>query len=109
EAANTKRVWIGTLGGGFLCAAAVSAMIYRQYGKIDEARAEVANVRSNIDSSRKLIEGTAALERDVIVLRELSQVMKRILPDTEDVNNLVRTFQKFSEESGVRISGLKKK
>src|SRR6185436_1399587 len=35
--------------------------------------------------------------------------MKKILPDTDDVNNLVRTFQKFSEESGVRITGLKKK
>ncbi len=106
---NTKRWWIGTLGGGVLCAAGTGFMIYSQYGKIEESKADVANVRTNIDSSRKLIEGTAALERDVIVLRELSQVMKRILPDTEDVNNLVRTFQKFSEESGVRISGLKKK
>lgn len=106
---NMRRWWIGTLGGGFLGAASFGGLVYRQYGKIDETRAEVAGLRGNIDSSRKLIEGTPALEREVIVLREISEVMKRILPDTEDVNNLVRTFQKFSEESGVRISGLKKK
>jgi hypothetical protein len=66
-------------------------------------------LHENIETSRKLIEGTAALEREVIVLREMTDVMRKILPDTEDVNNLVRTLQKFSEESGVRISGLKKK
>src|SRR5262249_10218558 len=106
---STRRVWIGLVGGGVALAAGLGFMIYRQFGRIDELRGQVAGLHESIAGSRKLIEGTAALERDVIVLRELSEVMKKILPDNEDVNNLVRTFQKFSEESGVRISGLKKK
>jgi Tfp pilus assembly protein PilO len=106
---NPRKKWLGLFAGGVLLAGGVAYMIHEEYGKIEIARGEVAGLRANIDSSRKLIEGTGALERDVIVLREVSEVMKKILPDTDDVNNLVRTFQKFSEESAVRISGLKKK
>ena len=102
---NPRQKWVAVFAGGVLLAGGVGYMIWDQYGKIDIARTEVAGLRTNIDSSRKLIEGTGTLEREVIVLRELSEVMKKILPDTDDVNNLVRTFQKFSEESGVRITG----
>lgn len=106
---NERRWWIGIIAGGALVAAGLGTLIWLQFGKIDEARNNVATLKGNIESSRKLIEGTGALERDVIVLRELSEVMKGILPDNDDVNNLVRTLQKFSEDSGVHISGLKKK
>ena len=106
---SSRKKWIGFIAGGVALAGACGFMIWREYGKIDIAHMEVDGLRANIDSSRKLIEGTGTLEREVIVLRELSEVMKKILPDTDDVNNLVRTFQKFSEESGVRITGLKKK
>ncbi|MFN0242796.1 MAG: GspMb/PilO family protein [Planctomycetota bacterium] len=101
--------WLYVAGGGLLAALGIGTLIYFQYGKIEQSRAEVANLRTGIDAARKEIEGTAAQEREVIVLRELSEVMKQILPDTDDVNNLVRTLQAFSEESKVRISGLKRK
>lgn len=106
---SERRWWIGILAGGGLCAAALGTLLYFQFAHVEEARNEVAGLRASIDSSRKLIEGTGGLEREVIVLREISEVMKGVLPDTEDVNNLVRTLQRFSEESQVRISGLKKK
>lgn len=106
---NERRMWFAILGGGVLCAAGLSALIWWQHGQIEESRSKIATLHGSIDESRKLIEGSAALEREVIVLRELSEVMKAILPDTDDSNNLVRTLQRFSEDSGVRISGLKKK
>lgn len=106
---SERRWWIGIVSGGLLCAAGLGTVIYLQYEKIAEGRTGVATLKQGIEGARKLIEGTSTLERDVIVLRELSEVMKGILPDTEDVNNLVRTLQKLSEDSGVRISGLKKK
>src|SRR5690606_6771251 len=74
---------------------------------IERSRVEVAETRTKIDAHRKLIQGTAALEREVIVLREMSEVIKGILPDDEDVYNLSRTFQRFSDEAGTRIRGLK--
>jgi Tfp pilus assembly protein PilO len=106
---NERRWWITIGAGSVLAAAGIGALIYFEYDKIETTRAEVASLKTSIESSRKTIEGTAALEREVIVLREMTDVMRKILPDTEDVNNLVRTLQKFSEDSGVRISGLKKK
>ena len=106
---SSRRKWVGFIAGGVALAGLSGFMIWNEYKKIDLAHMEVDGLKANIESSRKLIEGTGTLEREVIVLRELSEVMKKILPDTDDVNNLVRTFQKFSEESGVRITGLKKK
>lgn len=106
---NHRKWWIGVIGGGALCALGLGALIWFQHQSIDEAKAEVATLRGNIESSRKLIEGTSALEREVIVLRELSEVMKGILPDNDDVNNLVRTLQQFCDESQIRTTNLKKK
>jgi Tfp pilus assembly protein PilO len=106
---NERRWWISIIAGGTLCALGAGALLWWQHEKIVEGRKSVETLKGSIESSRKTIEGTGALEREVIVLRELTQVMKGILPDNDDVNNLVRTLQKFSEDSGVRISGLKKK
>jgi Tfp pilus assembly protein PilO len=106
---NVKKTWIGVLGGGVLLGCALGALIWTKYRSIDADRSEIATLRTNIETSRKQIEGTPSLEREVIVLREINELMKGVLPDTEDVNNLVRTLQRFSEDSHVKISGLKKK
>ncbi|MBK7643503.1 MAG: type 4a pilus biogenesis protein PilO [Planctomycetes bacterium] len=106
---TTKKTWIGVLGGGVLLGGALGALIWSKYRAIETDRGEIATLRTNIENSRKQIEGTPALEREVIVLRELNEVMKTILPDNEDVNNLVRTLQRFGEDSKVKISGLKPK
>lgn len=104
-----KKVQIGIFGGGAALALALGGLIYMQHGKIDTLNEEVAGIQTQIGSARKTIETIPGLERDVIALRELSEVIKGILPDEQNVNNLVRTLQAFSEESEVRIRGLKKK
>ena len=104
-----KKIWIGVIAGGIVLALLFGGLIYMQHDKIEQLNTEVAGIESQISTARQTIEGTPALERDVIALRELSEVIKGILPDEQDVNNLVRTLQAFSEESEVRIRGLKKK
>lgn len=104
-----KKLWIGIIGGGAALALGIGGMIYMQQGKIDTLNDEVAGLETQISGARNLIEGNPTLEREVIALRELSEVIKGILPDEQDVNNLVRTLQAFSESSEVRIRGLKKK
>ena len=106
---NEKRKWIAVFGGGTALALGLGALIYSQSEKIVESEQEVAALRGQVTSSRKLIEGTSSLEREVIVQREMSSHIRTILPDEEDMNNWVRTIQDFSDDSGVRIRGLKKK
>src|SRR5436189_12628 len=100
---SERRWWIGILSGGLLCAAGLCTVIYLQYEKIAEGRTGIASLKQNIEGSRKLIEGTSTLERDVIVLRELSEVMKGILPDTEDV------YEPKKDAKAVKIDGYERK
>jgi len=103
-----RKLWLMVTGSGAFVALGLGALIYLEIGKVDAARTEVADLRTTVTTSRKLIEGTSALEREVIVQREMSTVVRDILPDEEDMNNWVRTIQGFSAESGVKIRGLKK-
>ena len=104
-----KKTWAFLIGGGSAVVLALGWLIYAQMESIAEGRAEVETLRTKVATSRKLIEGTSALEREVIVQREMSTVIRNILPDNAEMNNWVRTIQGFSEESNVRITGLKKK
>lgn len=106
---NEKRLLTWLVGGGALAAIGIGALVYFEYGAIDESRAAVADLKVGIGASRKILTGTGALEREVIVLRETDEVIKEILPDEQDVNNLVRDLSHFQEEAGIKITGLKKK
>ena len=104
-----QKTWLAVLGGGGVLGVGLAWLIYSQLGSIADGRAEVEQLRNKVAAARKLIEGTNSLEREVIVQREMSEVMGTILPDNEDMNNWVRTIQDFSDTSAVRIRGLKKK
>ncbi len=106
---SEKRIFTWLLGAGGLAVIGLGAIIYFEYGAIDESRASVAGLKVSIDASRKILTGTGALEREVIVLRETDEVSKEILPDEQDVNNLVRDLSHFKDEAVVQITSLKKK
>ncbi|MCE9593344.1 MAG: general secretion pathway protein GspB [Planctomycetes bacterium] len=104
-----KKTWRIVLAGGITVAGALGFLIWSGYDTIAASREEVGGLHQSIDSSRKLLAQTGDLERDVIVLRETEQLIKEILPDEQDLNNFVRDLRAFEEESGVHITGLKKK
>lgn len=104
-----KRFWVSLLGGGAAAALLFGYLIHSQYGAIEEAKQEVATLRTNIDSARQLLTGTAQLEREVIVLRETEEAIKELLPDEQDINNFVRDLRRFEQDSKVRITGVKPK
>lgn len=106
---SEKRVYAWLCALGITAAGGMGALVYMEYGAIDDSRANVASLKESIESSRKILTGTGALEREVIVLRETDEVIKEILPDEQDVNNLVRDLSHFKDEAGVQITGLKKK
>lgn len=106
---SDKKVWIGIATSGLLVAGIFGYMVRAQKQSIEESRAAVTALRSQIDKSRTTIRGTPELEREVIVLREIAERIKEVLPDTKDLNDLIRNFQDYSRETGVRPSGFKPK
>ncbi|MEO6708351.1 MAG: type 4a pilus biogenesis protein PilO, partial [Planctomycetota bacterium] len=106
---SEKRVFAWLCGLGTTAAIGIGVLVYFEYKSIDDSHAKVAVLRAEIEASRKVLTGTGALEREVIVLRETDEVIKEILPDEQDVNNLVRDLSHFKDEAGVQITGLKKK
>jgi Tfp pilus assembly protein PilO len=106
---NEKRLlkWIGA--GAGLALAGLGYLIYAEYGALEIARQNVADIRGQIDTARKQLSGLAALEKDVIVLRETEQAIKDILPDDKDLNNFVRDLQDFAQDTEVSFTQVKKK
>jgi hypothetical protein len=104
-----RKVFLGVTAGSCALALGLGIFIHFEAQSIDETRLEVEALRQKIVASRKLIEGTSTLERDVIVQREMSKHLRTILPDDNDMNSWMRTIQDFQQDSGVRTRMLKKK
>ncbi len=104
-----KKRWIYIVGAAVLCYAGIGYLIYDKYEEIDAAKAQSADLRQQIQTSRKLLTGTQGLQREVIILRETEEAIKEILPDEKGANDLFRTLQEFESETGVKISSVKPK
>lgn len=106
---SVKRIWIGIAVGTLLAAGGSGTLIYFKQEDIEVARQEVGGLRTKIDSARKTIEGTAELEREVIVLREIAEVIDQILPRSEDLNNLIGNFHQYAVDTDVVPTSFKLK
>ncbi len=104
---NDRKFWM-TFGGIAGAIALGSAyMIFNEKDQIETAKGEVATLRQDIAKARDTVATTPELERDVIVLREISDRIREILPNTRDLTNVVRDFQEYSKEAGVATSGFR--
>jgi len=92
------------LGAATLAVSAgAGALIYNTLGEIEEKRAEVGRLTTETEKARKTVEGTPTLEREVIVLREISEVIGQILPSEEAASELTRDLYGYAAEAGVEI------
>ena len=105
---SEKKVWIGIAVGTVLAAAGVGALIYFKQQDIELARQDVANLKTKIGAARKTVEGTPQLEHQVIVAREISEVIEEILPNTEDLNRLIDDFYQYATDSEVTPTSFKR-
>ena len=102
-----RKFW--TTFGGVTAAIALGAgyLIYSEFGQIEAARADVAQLRTDIKTARDTVRRTPEVEREVIVLREISDRIREVLPDTKDLLNVIRDFQDYSKEAGVKPSAFR--
>ena len=106
---SEKKAWLSIAGGTLLAASGLGTLIYFKIDDLAHTREEMAALSSRIMTARQTIAGTEALEREVIVLREISTTIDQILPDAEDLNNLIHKFYEYAEESNVIATAFKKK
>lgn len=106
---NEKKFWL-TLGGVTGAVACIAGyLIHNVLGDIEDGHAEVARLRAEIKTSRDTIAKTPEIEREVIVLREIADRVREILPDTEDLNNVLREFDAYAEAASIQVSEYTKK
>ena len=64
---NERKIMLVTGVGGILLVACISGLIYMKSEEIEKSRQNNETLRSEIESARVIIGGTADLEREVIV------------------------------------------
>ena len=106
---SERKTWIGLTAGTVLAAAGIGALIYLKGQDIESARTEVANVRTKISQARGTIEETPAIEHEVIVQREIAEVINQILPTTKDLTTLVDDFYQYATDSQVISTSFRRK
>ncbi len=99
------RVFLVATG---LITVGLSGLVWRSTNELESARQEAAAVAERILVERARLEKTPGLEQEVLVFREISGRMAAILPDEAGLNDLVRSLQGFSEQSGVEIRSLRR-
>jgi len=97
------------VAGGVALTAFLGGAIYFERENISELRLEGEGLQGQILTAQSLVRGTPELVKKVVIQRETDEVVKEILPNVEDINNFVRTLRTFEEQSGVRITAVKKK
>ncbi len=104
---NDKQFW--SAFGGITAGLALlfGYLIFSELGSVDTAQAEVVSLRDQIKRSRTTVQSTPEVEQEVIILREISDRIREILPDTKDLNNVIRDFQEYMQEAGVTSQGFK--
>lgn len=105
---NEKKRLLITIGIAVLAAIGLGTLIYFQHETIEKRRAEVATLTKSIEEDRALLQKTPELVKTVIVQRETDGVIKEILSDDQDINNLVRTLTTFAEQSSFTFTSIKK-
>jgi Tfp pilus assembly protein PilO len=103
-----KKPWIVLGVVGVILAAGAGALIYFQKKHIEEDRAQAESLRQTIAQHRDLIKTTPDLIKKVIIQRETDAVIREILPDDDETNDLVRSLHQFAQDSGFVITSLKK-
>ena len=86
----------------------LSGIVWRSSTGLEGAREEATQLAERILLERGRLEETPELEQEVLVFREISGRMAAILPDEDGLNDLVRSLQGFSEQSGVEIRSLRR-
>jgi len=107
-----KQLTITTIVVAVIIAGLFAYLIYEDLSKIDEEKANIENLTSQIRTADAEIAKKPARETDVIVNREIVERDSKILPDESEINDFINVIGDFEKYSGVvvtQVQGLKER
>lgn len=103
---NRKILAIGA-GGLTMCLAAGGGIWWAK-GVVEQVETEIVATEQKIDDAKRKIDQIPDLEKEVIILRENVEAYTKILPEQSEVNDFLRTANRFALQSGVNVSAFLK-
>ena len=103
-----KGLFLG-LGACGLLTVGFGVLIYFAQSSISEQEAVIASKRSEVANAQTKAAELPALEKRVILLREIVEEYLKILPDEKEVTDFIRKLYAFQDKVGVQITELQDK
>ncbi|MDA0373978.1 MAG: type 4a pilus biogenesis protein PilO [Planctomycetota bacterium] len=98
---NEKKKIATVATTGFLLCAAAGGGVWWAEGLVAESETAIDAAKVSIQAADAKIAKIPDLEKDVIILRENVDAYTKILPDQSEVNDFLRTTERFAYQSGV--------
>jgi hypothetical protein len=99
-----KQLLLLTIGITVLIAGGLGFLIWSDFRTIEEEKQRIADLERQIDAAEKEIAMIPEREFRVIANREIADKEVAFLPEEEEIETFWEVLERFSAESGVRIS-----
>jgi type IV pilus assembly protein PilO len=106
----SKMPWYGQIGAFVVLSLAAAGVFWNWYAKpaqasIDERRAQLASIRTQIQRGRATAARLPQFRREVAELEAQLERLRAVLPEEQDVADLLRRVQGMATQSNLTIRG----
>ena len=100
---TSRNIWLSLVVGSILVCGSLGGLIHVAQQDIATARVGLQTLQDQINVARSTTSQTPNLEREVIVLRELSSFVEETLPSSKDLTALIEDLKDYLQEADVEV------
>ncbi len=100
---SSRNVWLTLVIGSIVICGSLGGLVHVARQDIELAQVDLHTLQDQVTVARSTTSQTPKLERDVIVLRELSSFVEETLPSTEDLTRLIEDLKEYLQEADVEV------
>ncbi|MDP6387563.1 MAG: type 4a pilus biogenesis protein PilO [Planctomycetota bacterium] len=100
---SSRNVWLTLVIGSIVICGSLGGLVHVARQDIELAQVDLHTLQDQVIVARSTTSQTSKLERDVIVLRELSSFVEETLPSTEDLTRLIEDLKEYLQEADVEV------
>ncbi len=98
-----RNVWLTLVIGSIVVCGSLGGLVQVARQDIEAAQVDLQSLQDQVTVARGTTSQTPKLEREVIVLRELSSFVEETLPSTEDLTALIEDLKEYLQEADVEV------